>query len=185
MTGKQIFLFQFLNEDGAFHGYTIMLQIRPMLKLLATEWQSHKHPRVLSILVGEIFLWPISINSPTHSAHRGINENLTLCLLKNDNFRQPNWHNLSIYLKYEWQCQINMYFLKSCRKEEAWPLFYPFYFQRSRIPIKSHWDILLYSLWSCPAFCWTFGSLQGHWCSKTWQFRRNERQTVQVKILYW
>ena len=37
-----------------------------------TELQSDKHPRVLSVRVGEIFLCLISINSPTRFARRGI-----------------------------------------------------------------------------------------------------------------
>ena len=37
-----------------------------------TELQSYRHPRVLSIRVGEIFLWEIVINSPTRFACRGI-----------------------------------------------------------------------------------------------------------------
>ena len=40
--------------------------------LLATESQSNRHPRVLSIRVGEIFLCLILINSPTRFARRGI-----------------------------------------------------------------------------------------------------------------
>ena len=39
---------------------------------MATESQSHRHPRALSIQVGEIFLCLISTNSPTRYAHRGI-----------------------------------------------------------------------------------------------------------------
>ena len=50
--------------------------------LLATESQSHRvtesqsnrHPRVLSIRVGEKFFCLISINSPTRFARRGIIE---------------------------------------------------------------------------------------------------------------
>ena len=41
--------------------------------LRVTEWQSHRHPRVLSIQMGEIFLCLISKNSPTRFACRGIN----------------------------------------------------------------------------------------------------------------
>ena len=37
-----------------------------------TESQSYRHPRVISILVGEIFLCLISINSSTRFAGRGI-----------------------------------------------------------------------------------------------------------------
>ena len=37
-----------------------------------TESQSYRHPRVLSIRVGEIFLCLISINSPTRFARSGI-----------------------------------------------------------------------------------------------------------------
>ena len=37
-----------------------------------TELQSYKHPRVLSIRVGEICLCLISINSPTRLARRGM-----------------------------------------------------------------------------------------------------------------
>ena len=37
-----------------------------------TEWQSDRHPSVLSIRVGEIFLCLTSINSPTRFACRGI-----------------------------------------------------------------------------------------------------------------
>ena len=40
--------------------------------LLATESQSDRHPRVLSMRVGEIFWCLISINSPTRFARRGI-----------------------------------------------------------------------------------------------------------------
>ena len=40
--------------------------------LLATELQSYRHPKVLSIQVGEIFLCLISINSPTYFTGRGI-----------------------------------------------------------------------------------------------------------------
>ena len=35
---KQMFLFQFLNEHGAFHGYTIMLQIIKWSSFLVSEW---------------------------------------------------------------------------------------------------------------------------------------------------
>ena len=38
-----------------------------------TELQSHRHPRVFSIPVGEIFLCLTSINFPTRFARKGIN----------------------------------------------------------------------------------------------------------------
>ena len=41
-------------------------------KWAVSKPQSHRHPRVLSIWVGEIFLCLISINSPTRFACRGI-----------------------------------------------------------------------------------------------------------------
>ena len=39
-----------------------------------TELQSDRHPRELSIQVGETFFSLISINSPTRFAHRGISK---------------------------------------------------------------------------------------------------------------
>ena len=50
---------------------TYLIQMMPCCHRV-TESQSHRHPRVLSIRVGEIFLCLISINSPTRFAHRGI-----------------------------------------------------------------------------------------------------------------
>ena len=46
-----------------------------------TEWQSDRHPRILSKWVGEIFFCLISINSPTPFAHRGIRHDMVLWLL--------------------------------------------------------------------------------------------------------
>ena len=47
--------------------------VRVWTGFLASESQSDRHPKVLSIRVGEILLCLISINSPTHFARRGIN----------------------------------------------------------------------------------------------------------------
>jgi hypothetical protein len=48
--------------------------IRPFIAHRVTKWQSHiVTPLPLLIWVGEIFLCPFLINSPTRFAHRGIN----------------------------------------------------------------------------------------------------------------
>ena len=53
--------------------------------LRVTELQSDRHPRVLSIWVGEIFLCLISLNSPTAIARRG--KNMGLCSTLNPNIK--------------------------------------------------------------------------------------------------
>ena len=53
--------------------FTVFNLKRYYRRSLVTEWQSHRHPRVLSIWLGEIFLGLISINSPTRFTRRGIN----------------------------------------------------------------------------------------------------------------
>jgi hypothetical protein len=47
--------------------------IRPFIAHRVTEWQSHRvTPLLLPIRVGEIFVCPFLINSPTRFARRGI-----------------------------------------------------------------------------------------------------------------
>ena len=60
--------------------------------LLATEWQSYRHPKVLSIRVGEIFLCLISINSLICFARRGIIQLLALNLIFGEHlWSQEQW----------------------------------------------------------------------------------------------